>query len=207
MTPTHKIIQRVAFDLFRDWTKAATEKYPDMDFTIKDETELVNDTKDAISEALKTLFLSEKDEDRQNMSWCIGYVKGFIKGNLRAKWFSDYVLTQTDNYRYMMAIKSILEYVRVDSDLSWRLDNIHRELLKLTNLEQIKPQTQIDVDFFQKLDHVPDKKSGIVIQTLENLRVTLIKKLFNESSLDIPEKNYFSSEEIQSFIEKWQVSK
>ena len=202
-TNSNSIIQRATFDMFRNWTKVAAEKYPDMDFTIKDETELVNDTKDAISKALKSLFLPEKEENRQNTQWCIGYVEGYILGCVSVKWHSNYIFTQTDSYRCMMALQSILEYVKVDSNLSWRLDNIYKELLKPTNLEQLKNQTQIDVDFFQKLDHFPDKKSGVVIQTLDNLRVTFIKKQFNEPSLDIPEKEYFSHKEIQSFIEKW----
>jgi len=204
MTLTNRIIQRATFDMFRSWTKVAAEKYPNMDFTINDETELVNDAKEAVSDALKNLFLPEKEEKRQNAQWCIGYVEGYMLGCLSVKWHSDYIFTQTDNYRYMMALQSILEYVKVDSNLSWRLDNINKALLKQTNLEQINKQTQIDEDFYQKLDTSLNKKSGVVLQTLENLRVTFIKKLFEESSIKIPTKDYFSQDEIQSFIEKWQ---
>jgi len=204
MATTNEIIQRAAFEMFSNWIKIVEEEYPDMDFTIKDETELVYDTKATITNALKSLFSPENDEKRKDPFWCIGYVEGFIRGNLSEKWFSNYVLIQTDNYRYIIAVKSILEYVRVDSDLIWRLDAIYKELFKLNNLEQIKFQTQIDMAFFQKHDLPPIYNSGIAVQALDNLLVTLIKNLLEESSLEIPDKEYFSHEEIQSFIEKWE---
>jgi len=37
---TGRIIQRAAFEMFRDWTKIASERYPNMDFIMKDETKI-----------------------------------------------------------------------------------------------------------------------------------------------------------------------
>ena len=204
-TSINKIIQRAAFDMFCNWSKVAYEKYPDLDFTIKDETELVNDTKEAINKALKSLFSSENHEKIQDKQWRIGYVIGFIRGNLGTRWFTNYVSMQSDDYKYMLAVKSILEYSRVDSDLSWRLDNLYKKLYESTNLEYLKHQTQVDVAFVEKYLLSPSNESGIVLQTLDNLMIALIEKIIEDpSSFRIPDREYFSHEEINSFIVNWQ---
>ena len=195
-----KIIQRAAFEMFRDWTRIASEYYPNMDFVIKDETELVNDTKETIDKALECLFSSEKDKDREDQSWCIGYIKGFIQGNLSQCWFHKYIQTQTDKYRYIMALKSVLGYTRIDSNLGWHLDAIYKGLFNPTNLEKITFETSIDAEFVQKYDCPPNIHAGIVVQTLENLETALVKELITEPILHIPNTNYFSNEEIVSFI-------
>ena len=61
----NKIIQSAAFEMFRDWTKIASNAYPDMDFTIIDETKLVIDTQKTIAQAVESLFSPEYDEDRK----------------------------------------------------------------------------------------------------------------------------------------------
>ena len=195
-----KIIQHASFAMFRDWAKIASERYPNMDFTIVDETELVNDAKESIEMALKRLFSSEYDEKRQNNEWCICFVEGYIAGSLSEKWFNEYYQKQTDNYRYMIAVKSILEYTKVDSDLSWRLDAIYKEFFKSCNLEHVELHTEIDVDFRKKYALPVTRNKEIVKQALDNMVTMFVKNLTNERSFDIPDKEYFSNEEILFII-------
>jgi hypothetical protein len=197
-----KIIQHSAFEMYRDWSKAASERYPNMDFTIIDETELVNDTKDSIAKALKSLFSSEYDEKRQDQGWCIGFVKGYIEGSIGVKWFHEYYQKQTDNYRNLIAVKSILEFFKVDSDLSWRLDAIYKEFFKSINLDNIEYRTQIDWDFWERFGLPKTRHTGIVKQILDDLSVRFVKNMTNESSFDFLDKEYFSNDEIRFFIEK-----
>jgi len=197
------ITQRAAFEMFRDWTKIAKEKYPAMDFSIVDETELVNDTKESISNALISLFSEEHEEDRESKGWCIGFVKGFIRGNLSVKWFHEYYQKQSDNYRNFIAVKSIIEYFKVDADLSWRLDAIYKEFFKSTNLENIELRTKVDVDFFKKYGLTAPFQKGIVEQVLDNMLGIFIRNFTNKSAFDLPNKEYFSNEEISLIIEKY----
>ena len=203
----HKTIQQAAFNMFRDWTKEALERFSYMDFTIVDETALVDDTKEAITDALESLFSSKYYEKRKNQDWCIGFVEGFIQGNLASKWFHKYYQTQTDNYRHMMAVKSIIEYTKVDSDLSWRLDNIYKELFKLCdfNLEHLSHNVQIDKDFRKKYDLADVSKKGLVMQALHNLTDMFAKRMIEEKSFSLPDEDYFSREDIQILISNHEI--
>ena len=96
---TNQIIQKATFEMFRDWSKIASEMYPNMDFSIIDETKLVEDIKKTIAAALRCLFASEYNEERKNQYWCIGFIRGFIQSNLGVKWSYDYYQKQTDNYQ------------------------------------------------------------------------------------------------------------
>lgn len=49
-----------AFDMFRDWTKNAQKHYPDLDFTIIDESVLVQNLLNTIRSAKETLLKEEK---------------------------------------------------------------------------------------------------------------------------------------------------
>jgi hypothetical protein len=199
-----KIIQHASFEMFRDWSKIASDKYPDIDFTIVDETELVNDTKKCIDMALESLFSSEYYEKRHDRDWCIGFVKGYIKGSIGRQWFHEYYQKQTDNYRNMIALKSILEYFKVDSDLSWRLDAIYKEFFFFVNLEFVEFNTKIDVDFKKKYTLPATNQKGIVKQAFDNLVIMFIKNMTDESSFEFPDKDYFTDEEILFFIKNKQ---
>ena len=204
---TNQIIQHAAFEMFRDWTKIASAMYPNRDFSIIDETELVEDTKETIAAALKSLFSSKYNEEREDPNWCIGFIRGFIQSNLGSKWFHNYYQKQTDNYRNMIAIKSIQEYLRVDIDLNWKLDAIYKHFLKSCNLANIEYQTQIDKDFFNKYNLPTTFNTGLVGQALENLWTISIKEIINQSSIELPDKDYFSHEEILSFISLFTAGK
>lgn len=68
-----KIIANIAFKIFRAWTKNATKFYPDMNFTIVDETRLVNDLEATILKGIKTLQKEEKKESRKQLILRVGY--------------------------------------------------------------------------------------------------------------------------------------
>ena len=202
---SNKIIQRAAFEMFCDWMKVASDTYPNMDFSIIDETDLVEDTKETIENALQRLFSPKYNEERKDQNWCIGFIRGFIIGNLEVKWFHNYYQKQTDNYRNLYAIKSVLEYLRVDSDLSWKLDAIYKYLINSCNLANIEYQTQIDKDFYDKYNLPIKSNTRFVEQILENLLTISVKKITDQSSssIQLPNNDYFSREEILSFIGKY----
>ena len=59
--------------MFRDWTKVVSDRYPNRDFSIIDETELVEDTKETIAAALKSLFSSKYNEEREDPRFVVEY--------------------------------------------------------------------------------------------------------------------------------------
>ena len=56
VTPVLQKIKPAAFSFFREWTKAAIKDFPDMDFTIRDESILVTDLSNSIHSALASLI-------------------------------------------------------------------------------------------------------------------------------------------------------
>jgi len=202
-----KIIQRASFEMFRDWTKFASKKYPNLDFTIIDETELFKDAKSSFNNACKTLFSSKYDDKRKDKNWCIGFVEGYIKGSISRQWFHEYFQKQSDNYKNMIALKSVLEFSKVDSDLSWRLDVLYKQFFKSINLEQIELRTKVDTIFLEELNISPTTRTGIVFQLFENLVVKYIKEMTDEEPFNFPhfdEKQYISTEEMLFLIENRQ---
>ncbi|MEA3444794.1 MAG: hypothetical protein U9R19_08740, partial [Bacteroidota bacterium] len=93
-----RINNEIAFDLFRKWTKNATLDYPNNDFTIIDETILVNDLKDTLNSSLRCLVEEEKNEKRKILGYDFGFIIGFIQGNLNKHWFNEYIIKRTDLY-------------------------------------------------------------------------------------------------------------
>ena len=202
-----KIIQRASFEMFRDWTKIASEKYPNMDFTIIDETELFKDAYSSFNDACESLFSSKYDDKRKDKNWCIGFVEGYMKGSISRQWFHEYFQKQTDNYKNMIALKSVLEFSKVDSDLSWRLDALYIQFFKSINLEQIELRTEVDNSFLDKLNIPPTVRTGIVFQLFEKLVVRFIKEMTDEEPFNfshIDEKQYISTEEMLFLIENRQ---
>ena len=91
--------EKIAFDLFRIWTKNAIVDYPDNDFTIIDETNLVNDLTNALNSSVRKLVKKEKIENRKILGYDFGFVIGFIQGYLNKHWFNEYIIKRTDLYR------------------------------------------------------------------------------------------------------------
>ena len=91
----------------------------------------------------------------------------------------------------------------MDSDLGWRLDAIYKEFFKSINLENIELRTKVDVDFFKKYGLTAPFQKGIVEQVLNNMLTMFIRNYANENSFELPDKEYFSDEEILFIIENY----
>ena len=124
------ITKRIAFDLFRIWTKKAIVDYPNNDFTIIDETNLVNDLKNTLSSAVKSLVKEEKTEQRKVLGYDFGFIIGFIQGNLNKHWFNEYMIKRTDLYKGFIINKAIIEYLKSDNLTGIRVKSIYENLLK-----------------------------------------------------------------------------
>jgi hypothetical protein len=169
-----KKLARIAFQLFSIWTKNAVCYYPDVDFTIADETELINDLERAVLDGIKSLRDEEKEIDRGVPGYDYGFLIGFIQGSLSFGWTHEYILKNSDSYRNSMACKAILEYLKFDTKIGARMSRLYKSLLeKDTNLAKVR--TDIDkievgkyqIDEIDETIQYPEKHSPIY-QYLEN---------------------------------------
>jgi hypothetical protein len=198
-----KLIQKTAFAMFRDWSKKASRYFPKMDFTIIDETKLVNELQESINSAVRSLFDPEYNEDRKIQGWSTGFICGFIQSNLGGIWYYEYVIKQTETYRNFIAIKAILEYLKVDTDLGIRFDSLYKELFKDANLDNLEISPKIDVDFLSRFGLQPaTPQNRLVAQSLESLSVRLLKEMAEEESFNgFKTEKYLTKEDIQLIIE------
>jgi hypothetical protein len=106
----------VAFTLFRSWTLNAQPKYPDISFSIQDESILVSDLKHSIQSALKSLFKRDRKARTSypHHSWEIGFLLGFIRSNLNGHWFFEYVTKQDLVYKEIMVLSAVSRYLKTN---------------------------------------------------------------------------------------------
>jgi len=76
------IIAVIAFKLFRLWTEKAHNYNPDMDFTIIDETKLVDDLEQSLLKGIDSLQKNEKIGDRKLEIFDFYFLISFVRRNL-----------------------------------------------------------------------------------------------------------------------------
>ena len=124
------INRKIAFNLFREWTKNASTDHPNSDFTIIDETNLINDFRNALQSSIKNLVKEEKADRRKTLGYDFGFIIGFIQGNLNKHWYNEYVLKRTDLYKGFVINKAICEYLKFDNITGIRINALYENLLK-----------------------------------------------------------------------------
>ncbi len=166
--------KKIAFDLFRMWIKNAIIDYPSDDFTIIDETNLIDDLKDTLNSAVRSLLKEEKTEKRKITGYDFGFIVGFIQGNLNKHWFNEYIIKRTDLYKGFIINKAIIEYLKFDNLTGIRVNTIYENLLKeelnLNTFDFSISELEIkkyDIDKVKSInDYVNDNNS--VITYLDN---------------------------------------
>jgi hypothetical protein len=169
-----KEIRNKAFSIFRAWTKVASSRFPNIDFTIKDETHLVNDFEEALQKAVKSLAEKRKENKNYDAEFEYGYFIGFIQGNLDSLWVNEYIAKHSPEYRNYMACKAILEFMRFDTLTGTRINKLYEAIMVSgTNLQNVDSKiSELKIDKYQ-LDEVSAgkqylEKSSPVYTYLEN---------------------------------------
>ncbi len=86
-----KIITSIAFKLFRLWTKGANDNFPDLNFTIVDETKLVDDLEKAILKEIIALQNDDIKEKRNKQGFHYNFLISYLRGNLDSRWTHEYI--------------------------------------------------------------------------------------------------------------------
>ena len=204
--------QSISFDLFRSWTKELNAKYPEYKIAIKDERITVEDVKSSLTQALQALFQTDEFYTNFIPGWDIGYVYGFMIGSLNTQWYHAYVAIQTDDYKTMVAMQTIRDYLKLNSILKIQLTDLYVRLLnKDNNLESID-----SIIHYQKLlihdteieaDETEEKDTIIV--ALNNMINAQISKTVNSKivRVDLNIENVIDKALIKTLIKDNQPTK
>ena len=123
-------VEKLAYDLFREWTRKVEYENPEQKIQILDERQLVSDLNDCMQSALISLTKHEKKRKRQRSGYDYGFVVGFIEGNLNFIWVFDYLVKPSQTYKELIVFKSIYTYLKLDELTSIRINAIYDELIK-----------------------------------------------------------------------------
>ncbi len=191
-------IPEVAFELFRYWTKAYGI---DKKIEIKSEQVLVSDLKETIKSALESLNKKE-DLSEKPKNWDVGYIIGFINGNLGKHWRHEYITKNSKDYKLFLGLKAINLYLKNDDLTTIKINKFYDILLNedsnLNNLESEIQYTDLD---FDKFEITEKNKSGRVLTVLNNLIMEYVKNLSElDNKVSLPVDDNFSKSEIKQLI-------
>lgn len=206
LSPLKADLTKLAFDLFRKWTKKCLEKHPTLDLTIVDEQMLVKDVQQQMQESLIALF----DNDtfyRRNRSkdYATAFVIGHFEASLGSHWYMEYVIKTKDVFKTTMALRGLSVYLQTEDVMRLQVDRIYQEVMRgKVNLSNPK----LDI---QKIDLTSSK--GEIIETNDSKSVvqTALINLLNEyinkiskipiENFDLTVSDFIDQQKVERFIE------
>ncbi len=203
MLLTKEILAAKAFEIFRDWTKNAKLFYPELTFTIIDETLLVKDLTKGLTAARNNLYKEEKKADRLKEGYAYGYMLGYVRSTLNVQWMNEYIRKQLPEYKEFIAIKAIKNYLIFDKVTSIRIGAIYKHLItndvNIDDLSLNIPPIQIGQSYLDELETETDDQ---IVVALNNKINRYIIEFLKEDTPDLvnPLRYYFSEEEIDCII-------
>lgn len=121
-------IKYISFQMFRDWSANAQIQFPDYDFTIIDETILVNNLSDSIKAAVNALREKEESLERMISGFDVGFVQGFIQSNLNGHWYHEYIRKRSNDYKTLMTLKALISYLDIEDVALIKINEIYERM-------------------------------------------------------------------------------
>lgn len=192
-------IQKVSFDLFRFWTN---ESGINDTLLIKTEQTLVADLKKAIVNAIHSLN-NNKDLDKKPIGWDIGFIIGFVDGNLGKHWYHEYIVKNSEEYKTFKGLRAIETYLKTNEIAEIKINKIYEDLLdedsNILNSNLKIRETDLDE---KRLEIVQNAKRGMILTILNNLIMERIKVVAElENKVLLPIGDYFTTSELKRLIE------
>ncbi len=179
----------MAFGLFRQWVEKARERYPDLDFSIRDESLLVRDLKEAVGKSLVSLSARQKQTPATIAEHYrdIGFVQGFIESNLNQRWFHEYVVKRSEQYKRVVALSAVRRYLEAEETAALHIGQIYRDLWEEeTNFVEGPLDASCDTtDTATSMTSgsgVTSKDLNTVSRRLEEVRYEMILSLMNQNT-------------------------
>ncbi|NLE02723.1 MAG: hypothetical protein GX640_22895 [Fibrobacter sp.] len=201
-------LDTTAFDLFRYWTTEAKKCFPDLSFSILDESKLVTDLKNSLTLAFECLI--KEDKKKRNYlrgSYDRGYMYSFIHSNLNLTWYFEYIIKQSREYREISMLSALSRYLENDNLtkilISHEYSTLLKECINLKNYNEEIPELKIDLNTLRvSILHDDSNEYDLFHTAIENIRLIKILDCMKQKFPNfLPEiKNYFSDEQINSFI-------
>lgn len=196
---------KVAFNIFRDWTAVMTVKYPKLDFEIIDETVLLNDLNNCLKNGLNSLYNNKKFWHPQMLkNWDIGFLMGYLEGNLLKHWVQEYIVRQSDDYKTYSMLQSLCLFLDFDKMTQIKLDTIYETLInKNSNLANNSMDVNVKEILIQKkVKEVVSDEKGKTKALLNNLRNKYILKMvdFEAEHFSFDANKYIKDNEFETLI-------
>lgn len=202
MSLTKEKIEKIAFDMFREWTQNAQQKFQHLDFTIIDERKLVEDVRETIFSANTAIHKEEKIEKRKQLGYDKGFICGFICGNLNVNWYNEYVIKQSNKYKEFLVFKSLKIYLELFELERIKINNIYTHLFfEDLNIYQDTSveHTNLQHESLKEIDTMPKDEILVVLNNQIHNYINDFMKLNKPDFLDSVEK-YFTDADILAII-------
>jgi hypothetical protein len=203
MQITRKDIASKAFEMFREWTTGARFYFPTLDFTIIDESVLVQDLVKSIQSARKALLDEKHDAKRVKLGYDVGFMLGFIGGQLDAHWTHEYITKQSREYKEFTALSAVRQYFFVNEIAAIHTIELYKHLLtRNANLDNLSTQISVrSLEELSEIDIAPASQNPVLL-AIDSLINAYILKNYRNGSADLmrPMHCYFSNEEMEFLI-------
>ncbi|MBU0499286.1 MAG: hypothetical protein KJ558_09445 [Gammaproteobacteria bacterium] len=177
------VLRKLAVQLASQWFECAMAQYDvaDIEGLGFDEIEVENDFVEELSSAIDSLVNDKSMEKKSIPGWSFGYICGHIKGALDVKWSDRYLIELSDKYTDLMKLRTIIEILRVDSDISRKIEIIYGYLIGH------KDKASVDDDV------LPDNVISLIQKgRLESQNAKTYKSEFEAYFRDLFAENYMS---------------
>lgn len=177
-------IKNIASEIYDSWRTSTKSQYPDYPFKANLKT-LATDLEIAFVESLKCLWKEEKEENRKIPGWSTGFILGYVSSALSTKWSYQYVYIETDEYKQLLLLKALIQYLDVDLTSMERLEKIYNYFFD--EKTDITAETNNITEIVVSLDQFKKQKNNIrdkefkkkLIQYLENILLEKHHVIFN----------------------------
>jgi len=184
-------IKRISVQLITNWFACTKIKYDISNVAnfVIDELEVENDFVDHLSSAIDSLINNKSWKKRTIPGWSFGYLCGHIQGALNSKWINQYLIEPSKEFEDLMKIKAILEILRIDSDVSRKLEIIYDYFIS-------HKKQAVDKD-----EKLPSNVVSLIQRgKLINTRREKYRKEFHDYFEDILKSNYMSLIQTYDFM-------
>ena len=197
-------LQKISFEIFRDFVKSVIEKHPELKINISDESKIFNDLVSTIKVAQKRL--KEKyHNDSEIEEVQVAFMLGFIRSNLNTKWVYQYIIQQSNEYKEFLVIKALHIFFEGNLLNQIHVENIYKNLLLSGNNLLDIDNSLIKIEIGNKeLDELNQPiNNSTLFQTLENYMNRYISDYINNERYEdyvCPIENYFNTKGITKLI-------
>jgi len=200
-------LQSTSFNLFRKWIENAKKLYTSYDLIISDERVLANDLKETIEGSVISLFKKENEDNRLKSGWSIGFIYGFIEGNLNFHWFHEYISKQSEDYKQIVALQAVQNYLESEELAKIQIHDIYKGLLlEDVNLRKMEVNAKkYDVDIEERKYDISEEYSENIEAVGVYLDNQINAMVINFAKREVPDfmpeiDSYFEDKRIEELI-------